>query len=143
MKNTDKKNPGKKNTARVISRCYHFYAAKLPPHGGRRGCRRGDHAEHVARSADNAAGANERLGVGFIGTGADGVRSHIDIVNKLKEAGRVEPVAVCDVYGPRVRAAAEQTGGKIYRHYQELLARSEGRCRLHRHARSPPRAPGD
>ena len=31
-------------------------------------------------------------------------------------------MAVCDVYGPRVQAAAEKTGGKIYRNYKELLA---------------------
>ena len=40
----------------------------------------------------------------------------------LKAKGRCEPVAVCDVYGPRVQAAAQATGGKIYRDYKELLA---------------------
>jgi len=72
-------------------------------------------------AGENTAGANERLGVGFIGTGGR-AGAHIDIVNQLKAEGRAEPVAVCDVYGPRVRAAAERTGGKIYRNYRELLA---------------------
>ncbi|MHC4401554.1 MAG: Gfo/Idh/MocA family protein [Planctomycetota bacterium] len=71
-------------------------------------------------AAETSAGANERLGVGFIGTGGR-AGAHMNIVNKLKEAGRAEPVAVCDVYGPRVRAAAKRTGGKIYRDYRELL----------------------
>ena len=31
-------------------------------------------------------------------------------------------MAVCDVYAPRVQAAAQKTGGKIYRNYKELLA---------------------
>ena len=68
-----------------------------------------------------AQGANDRVGVAFIGTGGR-CNAHINIVNALKKEGRAEPVAVCDVYGPRVRAAAEKTGGKIYRDYKELLA---------------------
>ena len=46
----------------------------------------------------------------------------MDICLDLKAQGRCETVAVCDVYGPRVRAAAQKTGGKIYRNYKELLA---------------------
>ena len=41
---------------------------------------------------------------------------------EAQAGGLCDTVAVCDVYGPRVRAAAEKTGGKIYRHYQDLLA---------------------
>jgi len=65
-------------------------------------------------------GANDRIGVGFIGTGGR-CQAHIGYCLKLKEAGVCDTVAVCDVYGPRVRAAAERTGGKIYRNYHELL----------------------
>ena len=72
-------------------------------------------------AGENAKGANERIGVGFIGTGHR-CRAHINIVSRLKEAGRCEPVAVCDIYAPRVEAAAQRTGGKIYRNYRELLA---------------------
>ncbi len=72
-------------------------------------------------AGEGAKGANQRIGVGFIGTGTRG-GSHMFIVSKLKEQGRCQPVAVCDVYGPRVEAAAKKTGGKVYRHYQELLA---------------------
>lgn len=67
-----------------------------------------------------AAGANDRPGIGFIGTGGR-ANTHIDICLKLKQQGRCEAVAVCDVYGPRLRAAAEKTGGKPYRDYRELL----------------------
>jgi len=70
---------------------------------------------------ETAKGANDRPGVGFIGTGGR-CGAHIGIVNALKKEGRCEPVAVCDVYGPRVRAAAKQTGGKVYRNYKDLLA---------------------
>lgn len=71
--------------------------------------------------AEQAKGANSRVGVGFIGTGGR-CGAHIQICMELKKEGRVEPVAVCDVYGPRVRAAAQHTGAKIYRNYKELLA---------------------
>jgi len=72
-------------------------------------------------AAEGAKGANERIGVGFIGTGGR-CQAHIGIVQGLKAQGRCEPVAVCDVYAPRVQAAAKKTGGKIYRNYRELLA---------------------
>jgi len=71
--------------------------------------------------AQEAKGANERLGVGFIGTGGR-CQAHIGIVNKMKDKGLLEPVAVCDVYRPRVETAAKKTGGKIYREHEELLA---------------------
>jgi len=70
--------------------------------------------------AQEAKGANARIGVGFIGTGGR-CGAHIGIVNELKKQGRTEPVAVCDIYGPRVEAAARATGGKVYRRHEELL----------------------
>ena len=71
---------------------------------------------------EGAKGANERLGVGFIGTGGR-CGSHIDIVNGLKQQNLTQPVAVCDVYAPRVAAASARTGGsKVYRNHQDLLA---------------------
>jgi predicted dehydrogenase len=72
-------------------------------------------------AGENVRGANERVGVGFIGTGGR-AQAHIDICLALKAQGRSEPVAVCDVYGPRVEAAAKRTGGKVYRNHRALLA---------------------
>jgi predicted dehydrogenase len=72
-------------------------------------------------AAETVKGANDRIGVGFIGTGGR-CGAHMDICLKLKAEGRCETVAVCDVYGPRVQAAAKKTGGKVYRNYRELLA---------------------
>ncbi len=71
--------------------------------------------------AQQAKGANDRIGVGFIGTGGR-CGAHIGHCLKLKAEGICETVAVCDVYAPRVQAAAERTGGKVYRNYKELLA---------------------
>jgi len=73
-------------------------------------------------AAESSKGANDRPGVGFIGTGGR-CRHHIDVVNALKTQGKAEPLAVCDVYGPAVRAASKRAGGaKIYRKHKDLLA---------------------
>ena len=69
-----------------------------------------------------AKGANDRIGVGFIGTGGR-AQAHLDIVNDLKQQGMAEPVAVCDVYRPRLEAASKKTGGaKMYMEHEALLA---------------------
>jgi predicted dehydrogenase len=78
-------------------------------------------AAPLVLAGEQVKGANERIGVGFIGTGGR-AGAHIGICLKLKAEGRCETVAVCDVYAPRVQAAAQKTGGKIYRNYKELLA---------------------
>ncbi len=75
----------------------------------------------ITLASERSKGANERPGVGFIGTGGR-AGGHIGICTDLKARGRCDTVAVCNVYGPRVRAAAARTGGKIYRNYRELLA---------------------
>jgi predicted dehydrogenase len=72
-------------------------------------------------AGDGVKGANERIGVGFIGAGGR-AEAHIGHCLALKAQGRCQPVAVCDIYGPRVRAAARRTGGKIYHRHQDLLA---------------------
>ena len=73
-------------------------------------------------AAEGAKGANERIGVGFIGTGGR-CGAHIGIVNDFKKQGIAEPVAVCDVYRPRLEAAAKATGGaKMYMEHEALLA---------------------
>jgi predicted dehydrogenase len=72
-------------------------------------------------AGEGAKGANERIGIGFIGTGSR-CHAHIDCVLAMKAQGRCEPVAVCDIYTPHAKTAAERTGGKIYRDHKELLA---------------------
>ncbi|MBN1588845.1 MAG: Gfo/Idh/MocA family oxidoreductase [Pirellulales bacterium] len=69
----------------------------------------------------NQLGPNDRIGVGFIGTG-ERARAHLDIVNAFGKQGLVEPVAVCDVYRPRLEAAAKRVGGaRTYREHEALL----------------------
>jgi predicted dehydrogenase len=72
--------------------------------------------------ADEAKGANERIGIGFIGTGGR-AGAHLNIINDYKNKGIVEPVAVCDVYRPRLEDASQKTGGaKMYMEHEALLA---------------------
>lgn len=66
-------------------------------------------------------GANERLGVGFIGVGGRGM-NHVNTVTGLAEAHNLRLVAACDAYVPRMKAAAEQFKMKPYRAHAELLA---------------------
>src|SRR5436190_219504 len=52
----------------------------------------------TAASARRVYGANERLGVAFLGVGGR-CQAHLDIINKLKRENKgVAPVAVCDVW---------------------------------------------
>ena len=64
-------------------------------------------APRTAVLGQQSTGANERIGVGFIGTGGR-CQQHINIVNGFKKEGLAEPVAVCDVYRPRLEAAAKK-----------------------------------
>jgi predicted dehydrogenase len=79
-------------------------------------------ASTVMVSAHNVLGANEKLGVGFIGVGGRG-RSHVNTVKSMISGG--EPariVAISDTYGFRREEAGRDTGAKVYPQYQALLA---------------------
>jgi predicted dehydrogenase len=67
-------------------------------------------------------GANERLGVGFIGVGGRG-RYHLDtVLGLINQGAALGVVGISDTYGPRMRAAAEHARAKTYPNYQALLA---------------------
>lgn len=72
-------------------------------------------------------GANERVGIGFIGAGGRG-NGHMKMVAHLKnnEGLAVELVAVADVYRPRREQAKANYGmARAYADYRELLADPE------------------
>jgi predicted dehydrogenase len=67
-------------------------------------------------------GANDRLGVGFIGVGGRG-RNHLDtVIGMINQGETLRVVGISDTYGPRMRAAAEHARAKTYPNYRELLA---------------------
>lgn len=67
-----------------------------------------------------ARGAAERVNIATIGCGGMG-SAHLDALMRLREAGLVNIVAVCDVYSRRLEAAAARTGAKPYGDYRKLL----------------------
>lgn len=74
-------------------------------------------------SARRARGANERIGVGFIGCGGRS-GAHFQAVHWLKTQARepMDIVAASDVYRPRLQQRTKGYGGKAYMDYHELLA---------------------
>jgi predicted dehydrogenase len=77
---------------------------------------------YVARG--RVIGANDRMGIGFIGVGGRG-SSHIATVQRLIQAGEnLQMVAVCDAFRYRLEDAVKSTGAKPYRKHTELLADS-------------------
>ncbi len=76
------------------------------------------------RTAARAAGANERLGIGFIGCGGRS-GAHFKTVHWLKTQAKeaVDIVAACDAYRPRMQQRAKAYGAaKSYMDYRDLLA---------------------
>jgi len=67
-------------------------------------------------------GANERLGVGFIGVGGRG-RNHLDtVLGMINQGANLQVIGISDTFGPRMRANAEHAKAKTYPNYQALLA---------------------
>lgn len=72
--------------------------------------------------SNRVLGANERLGVGFIGVGGRGT-SHLATVKRLIQDGEnLRIAAVNDAWEYRLQEAAKQTGGKAFAKHHELLA---------------------
>ncbi|GIW78915.1 MAG: oxidoreductase [Gemmatales bacterium] len=71
-------------------------------------------ASLTAASAKRVYGANERIGVAFLGTGGR-CQAHIDIINKMsKQKKGVAPVAVCDVWDGNVEVYPSYGGRGLY-----------------------------
>jgi len=71
--------------------------------------------------AETAKGANDRIGIGFIGTGGRS-GAHQGIVKNFQTQGLVQPVAVCDIYRPRLEAASARLGNAtMYDEHEQLL----------------------
>jgi len=68
-------------------------------------------------------GANERIGVGMIGTGGRS-HAHLQALHYLKtqKAANIDIVAACDVYRPRLQKVVEGYKAKGYMDHRELLA---------------------
>jgi len=69
---------------------------------------------------ERVMGANDRLRVGIIGSGAN-AEAHAKALIGLEDPDNVEVVAVCDVYEKRLERAAAITLGRPYKDYRALL----------------------
>ena len=80
----------------------------------------------AAVSSQGVLGANDRIHVGIIGCGSR-AGSHIRMLLDLREQGeRLEIVALCDTYRPRLQRAAEQTRAPfVTMRHEELVARGD------------------
>jgi predicted dehydrogenase len=73
-------------------------------------------------SRGQVLGANDRIGVGFIGVGGRG-SSHVAAVGKLIDEGeKLRIAAVDDVFRYRLQEAVKSTGAKAYMRHADLLA---------------------
>ena len=82
-------------------------------------------ASSLLISRSSVLGANDRIGVGFIGCGKQGV-NHLKLIQSLTAQGKpLHIVAVCDAYGPRLREIAEGYQANPYQRHQDLLADKE------------------
>src|SRR5438128_296582 len=79
----------------------------------------------------SVVGANDRLGVAFLGCGGR-AQAHIDLVNRLAKDGKaVAPVAVCDVWDGLEDDYDIEFGGKVTRRrYSQGLRPAAAKCGL-------------
>jgi predicted dehydrogenase len=86
----------------------------------------------TAASANRVLGANDRIGVAFVGVGGR-CQEHIGIVTKMRDEKKgVAPVAVCDVWDGHYedREVINSKGKKVKNPYSQGLYPSAKRCGL-------------
>jgi predicted dehydrogenase len=74
-----------------------------------------------ALAADGQPGANDRIGIGFIGMG----RQAFDLLRLLQGIKEARVVAVADVNLPRAQAVAKQHQATAYQNHRQLLERKD------------------
>lgn len=85
-----------------------------------------------APAAGRVLGANDRINVGFIGVGGQGMNAHVRISKGNLQANNIAQVAVCDVWPKRVAAAKDfiqqdVAGAKVetFADYRKLIERKD------------------
>jgi len=74
----------------------------------------------TARSYAQIRGANERIRIGAVGCGGQGM-AHLNTLVKMRESDNVEVSSVCDVYQKRAELGSKTTGAKIAGDYRSIL----------------------
>jgi len=85
-----------------------------------------------APAAGKVIGANDRIVIGYIGVGNQGLNIHVNLLKKSAGANNIAQAAVCDVWPKRVDAAKalienNNATAKVdtYADYQKLLERKD------------------
>jgi predicted dehydrogenase len=75
----------------------------------------------------NVQGANNRIVLGYIGVGAQGLNAHVRIMKQNAQANNIAQAAVCDVWGQRVETAKAAIGGGVsgYDDYRKLVEQKD------------------
>ena len=88
----------------------------------------GASTQNVTRARARIIGANDRINVGFVGCGGR-MNAHIRrVMERSKERGDVQAVAVNDIWDKRKERARQATGvdeRSVYHDYRELCARPD------------------
>jgi predicted dehydrogenase len=85
------------------------------------------YGQNQAPSTGRVIGANDRINVGYIGTGKQ-CMLHINLEKKHLQDNNIAQVAVCDVYQKHLDQARQATGvseADAYRDYRKLLERKD------------------
>ena len=82
----------------------------------------------TAEAMRRVVGANDRISIGHVGVGAQGLNTHVKLFHEAQEANNTQQVAVCDLFNKRVTAAKSMLGLKDsagYTDYRKLLERKD------------------
>lgn len=77
-------------------------------------------AAFTAASYARVLGANDKVNVGLIGLGNNGVHQHLMELRDLQDKAHL--TAVCDIFAPRLDQGMTMTKAKGYHDYHDLLA---------------------
>ncbi len=85
------------------------------------------YGQSTAPAAGRVPGANDRLVVGFVGVGAQGLNAHVRLCQKFAQENNLALAAVCDVSKTRLAEARQVIGGDCagFEDYRRLLERKE------------------
>jgi len=74
----------------------------------------------AAKSYSQIRGANDRISIGAIGCGGQGM-AHLNTLVKMRQTDNLDVIAVCDVYDKHSAQGAQVTGAKIVKDYRRIL----------------------
>jgi len=85
------------------------------------------YGQTTAPATGRVIGANDRIVVGFVGVGGQGLNSHVKPMKESAQANNLALAAVCDVSKHRVEEAktAVGEGCEAYEDYRKLLERKD------------------